>query len=33
MHAISSSKDAWAAANEAEVAENIRTASMIARKS
>ena len=33
MHAIRSTKDAWAVANEAEVAENVRTASMIARKS
>ena len=33
MRAIRSDKDAWAVANEAEVAENVRTASMIARKS
>ena len=33
MRAIRSAKDAWAAANEAEVAENVRTASRIARKS
>ena len=33
MRAIHSTKDAWAAANEVEVAENVRTASMIARKS
>ena len=33
MRAIRSAKDAWAAANEAEVAENVRTTSMIARKS
>ena len=33
MHAIRLAKDAWAATNEAEVVENVRTASMIARKS
>ena len=33
MRAIRSAKDAWATANEAEVAENVRTVSMIARKS
>ena len=33
MRAIRSTKDAWVAANEAKVAENVRTASMIARKS
>ena len=33
MCAIRSAKDAWAVANEAEVAENVRIASMIARKS
>ena len=33
MRAIRSAKDAWATANEAKVAENVRTASMIARKS
>ena len=33
MRAICSDKDAWAAANEVEVAENVQTASMIAQKS
>ena len=33
MRAIRSAKDAWAVANEEEVAENVRTTSMIARKS
>ena len=33
VRAIRSAKDAYAAANEAEVAENVRTASMMARKS
>ena len=32
MRAIRSAKDAWVAVNEAEVAENVRTASMKARK-
>ena len=33
MRAIRSAKDAWAVSNEAEVAENVRITSMIARKS
>ena len=33
MRAIRSAKDVWVATNEAEVAENVRTTSMIARKS
>ena len=33
VHAIYSTKDACAVANEAEVAENVRTAFMMARKS
>ena len=33
MRAIHSAKDAYAAANEAEVVKNVQTASMMARKS